>query len=313
MSHLTLDALRKFDEEDDMDASLTQGPLDSEHRGPNSSSSMSDDESSAAFDSDEERMDRLMTPREVEEVELQYQESIKVLSPTEPTAVTTTAAAANGHRKSNSGLLGVSAQGSGNPTNHFRRVSKHLSQLRSEEEELRFDSTNMGMHQTTWYFAYGSNMNVAQLLTRIGNFTEKKLMYLPGYNLSFNKKVVMKPVRSKFVGRGADPSKCGFANVVPSSNPNDRVYGISYAVHQRQMDSMDVFEGVASGHYTRNTMTCYDSDDKPVQCEVYVAGFGATDDGLLPTDAYMSHLLGGRALLPPYYCDLLLKQPTIKK
>lgn len=286
-TRLTLAALRRYDEEVDNDADggddcPSYRVLDDDG---------SEVASSAAFDSDEERMDRLLTPRELAEIEATYNESVSPM----PSHLTTLQPAA--HVSSN---------------NHFRRVSKRLSSHRdSNDESIRFDEHGGApAPPILWYFAYGSNMNVAQLLTRIGNFGEKKLMYLPNYKLTFNKKVSMKP-RVKHIGRGPDPSKCGFANVVPQEG--ERVYGIAYAVHQVQMDSMDIFEGVASGHYVRQTMQCYDSNDKPVSCEVYIAGPGATDDGLLPTEAYMSHLLGGRALLPQYYSDWLAAQPTIKR
>lgn len=251
-----------------------------------------DSGSSAAYDSDEERMDRLMTPREMAEVD----EPIGVAGPTNPSSSSSpkfdgaTAAANNARR-----------------TSHF-----HGWKRVQDESGSMSDSTGRGQGPngaTLWYFAYGSNMNVAQLLNRIGAFATKQLFYLPEYRIAFNKKVSLKESHNRLISNNAN--KCGFANVMPS--PGDRVYGIGYLVNQSQIEKMDVYEGVGNGHYTRERMICYDPQDRPVYCEVYVACPTACADGLLPTDGYLSHLLGGRGLLPQYYAEMLQKQPTTKR
>jgi gamma-glutamylcyclotransferase len=160
-----------------------------------------------------------------------------------------------------------------------------------------------------WYFSYGSNMNVAQLLTRLGPFEEKRLMALDNYSLAFNKKVSLKKS-----GHGNSSSEqLGFANVVPKQG--DTVYGISYLLKPHQLDLMDVFEGVNNGHYYRSTVPCRDvhNGNATVACEVYIATPQAVGEDLLPTAAYMSHLLAGRSLLPPDYLRRLEQQPVAQE
>lgn len=237
----------------------------------------SDSGSSAAFDSDEERMDRLMTPTEMREVEAACDEP-----DSDPRAF---------EKKLNLSKIG-------------RRLS---CEMELSLKSISGDGDKRA--PTVWYFAYGSNMNVAQLLTRIGGFREKTLMFLPDHRLVFNKKVSLRP-QSRSLG-GDPTAKCGFANVVPAKG--ERVYGIAYAVDAFQVEKMDVYEGVGRGHYDRKTMTCYDSDLRPIPCEVYIACAGATSDGLLPSAGYLSHLLGGRGLLPPAYTEMLLAQETVRR
>lgn len=233
----------------------------------------SDSGSSARFDSEEERQDRLITPRELEEIESLQHQTLRSAAMQQTTPL---------DRK-------------------YVRLKPHHSDEGSDESG-----------PTTWYFAYGSNMNVAQLLTRIGSFTEKKLMFLQDYKLTFNKKVSLKARHGRMDNmRGTDPSKLGFANVVPS--PGDRVYGIAYSVFESQVQKMDLYEGVNSGHYTREVLVCYDEAYQAYSCVVYIACPTATSDNLLPSEGYMSHLLGGRGLLPPDYVNMLDNVPRAKK
>ena len=163
------------------------------------------------------------------------------------------------------------------------------------------------LSDTVWYFSYGSNMNVAQLLTRLGPFIEKKLMALDNHRLTFNKKVSLKRQSSMNA-----TNNLGFANVEPCAG--ETVYGIAYLVHTHQVELMDVFEGVSSGHYFRKTVMCRDSrSGQLVPCEVYFAEPQAIGENLLPTAAYMSHLLAGRSMLPAEYLQMLQKHPVAEE
>jgi gamma-glutamylcyclotransferase len=267
MVSLTADNLMRLDEMDTDEASGYEFMRDKSE----------DSGSSARFDSEEERQDRLITPRELEEIE-SLEDRLRNATTMEET--------------------------------------REVVAVLSDKKHLRVKPTTSdeGVEEESgplmWYFAYGSNMNVAQLLTRIGAFEDKKLLHLPDYRLAFNKRVSLKP-RHQLNTRGTDPTKLGFANVIPV--PGDKVYGIAYLVRETQVQKMDVYEGVANGHYTRTTMSCFDDSSAPYSCEVYIACPAATADNLLPTEGYMSHLLGGRGLLPKAYVDLLEAQPRVKK
>lgn len=269
---LTIDALRRLEEMD------SEEPMDEDvirQYGGNGS-----DDEDAAYDSDEERIDRLITPREMSEIE-EWSDANKPV-PAAPAP-----------------MLERRFTIKEGATAGLKKVTKMGSDPHDDSQESG---------PFMWYFAYGSNMNVAQLLTRIGAFEEKKLLYLPNYKLAFNKKVSLKPVCRL---NSQNTAKCGFANVVES--PGDRVYGIAYLVRESQIKKMDVYEGISSGHYFRVTKRCYDNRDFATDCEVYVACPQACADDLLPTEGYLSHLLGGRGLLPPEYSAMLMNQKTVKK
>ena len=62
-----------------------------------------------------------------------------------------------------------------------------------------------------WYFAYGSNLSIPQMLGRVGEWQTSRKATLKGWKLIFN-------VDSKRWGKGA-------ANIVETEDPNDIVYG----------------------------------------------------------------------------------------
>lgn len=252
MSRLTASALKELDDQDSSedDAAVAR----------------SDSDVSVAFDSEEERLDRLMTPRAADE-------------PISPVFL----------NRAHLPHL---------PVNAPVKMRRHSS------SDSIASSVRAG--GDGWYFAYGSNMNVAQLITRIGDFKSKQLMYLPNYKLTFNKKLSLKPSH-----RISNADKCGFANIEPSVG--EKVYGIAYLIAESQLQAMDVFEGVGTGHYSRQLMVCYDAKDQPISCHVYIACPNAIGQNLLPTEGYLSHLLGGRGLLPAHYTAWLMQHPTIKR
>ena len=96
----------------------------------------------------------------------------------------------------------------------------------------------------SWYFAYGSNMNPARLaddrLTPKGVALGRRVGgRLDGWRLAFDK-VARSP-------RGA-----GVGNIVVA--PGDVVHGTLNEMPPAGLDVLDVWEGVASGHYERRTV-----------------------------------------------------------
>jgi len=71
------------------------------------------------------------------------------------------------------------------------------------------------------YFAYGSNLNMFQMMKRVGEWSSSKKAYLQGYRLVFN-------VDS--------PRWGGFAaNLQKTDNESDKVYGVVYFLRKEKL------------------------------------------------------------------------------
>jgi cation transport regulator ChaC len=83
-----------------------------------------------------------------------------------------------------------------------------------------------------WYFAYGSNLNVDQLKSRIGQWQLSKRALVRNYRLVFN-------VYSK--------RRNGYsANLQASDNFEDTVPGVVYRITQMQLRELEKIEGAAT-------------------------------------------------------------------
>ena len=79
------------------------------------------------------------------------------------------------------------------------------------------------------YFAYGSNLNIFQMMKRVGEWSSSTRVYLKGHDLVFN-------VKSRRWG--------GFAaNIQKTGNDHDRVYGVVYFMKNEKLDVMTTYEG----------------------------------------------------------------------
>ncbi len=151
-----------------------------------------------------------------------------------------------------------------------------------------------------WYFAYGSNMNVARLLD--GRLAQKGVGMgariggrLDGWELAFNK-----------VGRAV--KGFGAGNILPATGKT--VHGTLNELPDAGFDVLDVWEGVAGGHYERRTLPIVRADTgETVEAIAYVALL--VGDGLRPTREYLGHLLAGQDLLPAEYWAWLKTTPTL--
>jgi hypothetical protein len=141
-----------------------------------------------------------------------------------------------------------------------------------------------------WYFAYGSNMDHELLKTRIGDFSQKVSMYIDNHKLLFNKKSMIKGI--------------GYANIIPF--PDSKVYGIGYLISETQIQEMDDYEGVDSGHYKRISINCNVlSSEITQECQVYIACNDKTSENLIPTKQYLSYLLSAIINFPVDYQNYL--------
>ena len=151
-----------------------------------------------------------------------------------------------------------------------------------------------------WYFAYGSNMNVARLLD--GRLAQKGVAMgariggrLDGWELAFNK-----------IAR--TPAGAGAGNILVA--PGQVVHGTLNAMPDAGLDVLDVWEGVAAGHYERRTLPVVRVDTgETVDAIAYVALDGRRGAA---ADARISRPSAGRQdLLPAEYGAWLEATPTL--
>ncbi len=133
-----------------------------------------------------------------------------------------------------------------------------------------------------WYFAYGSNMDVAQMLTRNAAFTYIKKGRVNGQRLVFNK------IADRYPGYG-------YANIVPQYG--FEVIGVLYEINGSGLLELDKHEGVSSKHYFRSQIEVSLEDGTTVEAIVYLAHPSRIKDGMFPTKSYMDHLYKGLDIL----------------
>jgi gamma-glutamylcyclotransferase len=151
-----------------------------------------------------------------------------------------------------------------------------------------------------WYFAYGSNMNPA----RLGDQRLKERAVemgpriggrLEGWRLVFNK-----------IARA--PAGAAAGNIVEA--PGEVVHGTLNRMPEHGLEVLDIWEGVAGGHYERRILPVVRADTGgTVDAIAYVAL--KVGEGLKPTREYLGHLLAGRDLLPADYWERLKAMPTL--
>ena len=127
--------------------------------------------------------------------------------------------------------------------------------------------------RTVWHFAYGSNMNRAQMLSRAGKILEEHNAFLPNFEVRFNKKV-----------RGGTAG----ANIQPS--PGNTVHGVLYKIEEGAMRSLDRYEGVPD-HYRRIEVQVTPEGGPPVPAQIYIAS--KVEKGLRPSPSYLQSMLDG--------------------
>lgn len=88
----------------------------------------------------------------------------------------------------------------------------------------------------TYYFAYGSNKDIDQMISRYGKSNFKlisKKAYIENYSITFDKEY----------------NGFSVANIRDS---NEKVFGYLYEINRKALDALDYFEGKSwNGHYDR--------------------------------------------------------------
>lgn len=151
-----------------------------------------------------------------------------------------------------------------------------------------------------WYFAYGSNMNPARLADQ--RLKERAVQIGPriggrldGWRLAFNK-----------IARSPEGAAAG--NIVEA--PGEVVHGTLNQMPDAGLAVLDIWEGVAAGHYKRQIVAVVRTDSgETVEAVTYIAL--KVGEGLRPTREYLGHLLAGKDLLPAAYWEKLKGTPTL--
>ncbi len=143
---------------------------------------------------------------------------------------------------------------------------------------------------SSYYFAYGSNMNPQRMRARQLQFQRVLPGRLAGVALAFNK-------------RASDAPNMSYANIVHA--PQGTVEGVLYELSSaREIAKMDPFEGTPR-FYSREIYSVATAEGD-IPAWVYVANRAMITDDLLPARWYVEHLLAGREFLSEsYYRDLL--------
>lgn len=117
------------------------------------------------------------------------------------------------------------------------------------------------------YFAYGSNMDLAQMRKRCPSASLFGVGELKGFRLEFN---IYSPRR-----------RCGCADVVPARGTS--VWGLIFRVSDAEMERLDRFEGVPF-HYQRATYNV-SHFGKRLRCEGYEVRSKVRDQ--VPSRSYL--------------------------
>ncbi|MFD3393398.1 gamma-glutamylcyclotransferase family protein [Aquirufa sp. OSTEICH-129V] len=151
---------------------------------------------------------------------------------------------------------------------------------------------------SSYYFAYGSNMNQVRLENRVG-----------ATNVSILGRAILKNHELKFNKLKLDKSAA--ANVMQKRY--SVVEGILYefdASNSEILEKLDKCEGVEGKHYFRK-LTSLDFNGIEVLAYVYFAFEDKIADGIFPKKDYLDHLLKAKDYLSASYYKNLLNQKTI--
>ena len=146
------------------------------------------------------------------------------------------------------------------------------------------------------YFAYGSNMSLMRLKTRVQSAKPLGIATLRGYRLRFHK-----------VGKDGS-AKCDASH---TGKDRDTVLGVLYRMRGDELDILDRIEGKGTG-YDRRTLIITDSAGRDMAAEAYMAT--RIDSSLRPFSWYLEHVLQGALAtgLPKDYVAVIRAVPAIK-
>lgn len=125
------------------------------------------------------------------------------------------------------------------------------------------------------YFAYGSNLSTAQMWRRIPGALQGPVAHLRDYRLAF----------------AGHSGRWGGAPATIRPEGGNAVPGVLYSVTPSQLETMDQFEGVAGGCYSRINVTVTDDKGKPHKAITYVRDHGEIESP--PSVSYIATIRRG--------------------
>ena len=133
-----------------------------------------------------------------------------------------------------------------------------------------------------WLFVYGTLMDPEKVKRILKRLPKSRIAYLPGYELTFNKK--------------------GDKGGNPNLKPGRGVWGVVYDVNESDLRKLDL----VSPKYARKYVEVL-VDGKPVKAWVYIAKPEYTDDGLKPDRSCIERMVRGARYhgLPEDYVNWL--------
>ena len=146
------------------------------------------------------------------------------------------------------------------------------------------------------YFAYGSNMDWAQMRSRCPSAEFNGTACLFDYRLAFT--------------RFSTNRGCGVADAVSATG--NEVWGVIYKINDHDLESLDRSEGYtvggANNAYERCTTTVFidGNINKPMQVDIYFAN--AQEQPPLPNQTYKELIVNGATYwnLPQNYIEKVL-------
>lgn len=144
------------------------------------------------------------------------------------------------------------------------------------------------------YFAFGSNMDIAQMAARCPSTVAIGAAELPGHALCFP--------------RFSPRRHCAVAGFCPS--PGNSVWGVVYDVSEPDLRNLDAFEGFVPGRdpalngYNRVQVDVHHRS-RVISCMTYAANESAAPG--LTSRHYLGQLIAGARHhgLPPHYISML--------
>lgn len=148
------------------------------------------------------------------------------------------------------------------------------------------------------FFAYGLNMLAAKMISVITFAKLYGVGELTGYRLVFNKK--------------SHKDESGYATLVSTGNPKDKVYGVIYEFSDSHKSTLDIVEGTHYGYEEESlTVLC---DGSKVTTSVYLAKKPEyLQSGLKPFNWYKAMILKGarQHALPADYIAAIEAVPEL--
>ncbi len=148
------------------------------------------------------------------------------------------------------------------------------------------------------FFAYGVHMLTPKMVSMIAFARAIGVGELSGYKLVFNKK--------------SHKDESGLANLMPTQNARDKVYGVIYEFSDSNRSTLDLMEGTEYGyHATPVTVLC---DAEKMSVTTYLCGDPQYwQEGLKPFDWYQAMMVKGARQnnLPEAYIKHLESRPHV--